>query len=160
MSSKTMEKSSVALDTSAIILLSKLGYLSEILELFDNVEICSAVVKEISRKKDSIYFELMDLLENNKMQIEGIEHRFPNLGAGESSTIYVGLLKKKPVVLNEKRARRLARELGLVVIGTLSLLRRLYELGRLREQPEELYIKLKKLKFRIDRRIFEKIFHH
>ena len=158
LNSRATGKSSVALDASAIILLSKLGYLKEILGLFDNIEVCPAVLGEIGRKKDSVYFEFMDMLKSNKIKIEDIEHRFPSLGAGESSTIYLGLLKKKPIVLDDKRARRLARELGLVVIGTISLLKRLYELGKLKEKPEELYIRLRQLRFRIKREIFEKIF--
>ena len=55
------------------------------------------------------------------IRVEDVKKRLPRLGLGESSAILLALTKNKVVVLDDKRARRLARELGLEVIGTLSI---------------------------------------
>jgi len=48
-------------------------------------------------------------------------------------------MRNKIVVLDDKRARRLARELGLGIIGTLSILKKLHEGGLLVETPSIMY---------------------
>ncbi len=90
--------------------------------------------------------------------VEEVSVAFPRLGVGESSAILVALNKGKVVVLDDKRARRLAHELGLEVIGTLVILRELYEQGYIKMTIDELYIKLLDLGFYIKRDIYNKIF--
>ncbi|MCD6508924.1 MAG: hypothetical protein J7L11_00820 [Thermoprotei archaeon] len=51
-------------------------------------------------------------------------------------------MRSKIVVLDDKRARRLARELGLETIGTLSILKKLHEEGLLVETPSVIYRRL------------------
>ncbi len=87
------------------------------------------------------------LVEKGQLYIEEVSQAFPQLGLGESSVILVALNKGKVVVLDNKKARRLVRELGLNVIGTLAILRKLYELGLLKMAKEELYIRLLNLGF-------------
>ncbi len=70
----------------------------------------------------------------------------------------IALIKGKVAVLDDKKARKLARDLGVTVMGTLALLKRLHQEGKLKESVEELYIKLTGLKFRVERHIFSKIF--
>jgi len=52
------------------------------------------------------------LVEKGQLYIEEASQAFPQLGLGESSVILVALNKGKVVVLNDKKARRLVRELG------------------------------------------------
>jgi len=115
-------------------------------------------MKELSVKKDEAYLKIKELVDKKLIKLEEIEKEFPGLGKGESSTIFVALVKGKVAVLDDKKARKLARGLGITVLGTLTLLKRLYQKGKLKESPEELYIKLTRLKFRVERRIFNKIF--
>jgi len=70
----------------------------------------------------------------------------------------VALNKRKVAVLDDRNARKLARELGLNVIGTLAILRKLYELGILKVSKEELYVKLLNLGFYIKQETYNKIF--
>ncbi|BES82200.1 DUF3368 domain-containing protein [Pyrodictium abyssi] len=67
------------------------------------------------------------------------------------------MARNKAVVLDDRRARRLARELGLEVIGTLAILRRLYETGILRVTPSKLYQRLLGLGFYIDKELFNRV---
>lgn len=92
------------------------------------------------------------------LKVEEVSVPFPRLGVGESSAILVALNKGKVAVIDDKRARRLARELGLEVIGTIAILRELYERGYLKMTIEELYIKLLDLGFYIKKDIYNKIF--
>ena len=67
-------------------------------------------------------------------------------------------MRNKIVVLDDRRARRLARELGLETIGTISILKKLYEEGLLAETPSAIYKRLVEIGFYIDRKLFDKIF--
>ncbi|OYT31871.1 MAG: hypothetical protein B6U94_01575 [Thermofilum sp. ex4484_79] len=69
----------------------------------------------------------MRYVNEGRIHVDNVKRRFPRLGLGESSAILLALEKDKIVVLDDKRARRLARELGLEVIGTFSVLKKLHE---------------------------------
>ncbi len=147
------------LNTSPIIVLSRLGYLRKALQLiFEDAEIPKGVLTELERKKDSLLEDVARLVDEGLIKIEDFVKAYPRLGIGESSAIHLAYEKRKVVVLDDRRARRMARELGLDVIGTLSLLRRLHELGELETSPEELYMHLTRLGFYVSRHVFEKVF--
>jgi len=125
----TRESLRVVLNASPIIVLVKLGILNQALNLFCEVEVPSGVLEELERKKDEVYQELMRAIGEGGIRVEGFKKRLPRLGLGESSVILLALTRGKIAVLDDKQARRLARELGLEVIGTLSILKKLYENG-------------------------------
>lgn len=114
-------------------------------------------MKELSVKEKEAYFRIKELVDRKLITLEEVEKDFPGLGKGES-TIFIALIKGKVAVLDDKKARKLARDLGVTVMGTLALLKRLHQEGKLKESVEELYIKLTGLKFRVERHIFSKIF--
>jgi len=138
--------------------LGKLGLLERGLSLFDEVEVPSGVLEEVKKKEDKAYQELMRVIDAGKISVEDIKKRLPKLGLGESSVIFLALMRDKTVILDDKRARKLARELGLEVIGTLSILKRLYEKGILAETPNAIYKRLIEIGFYIDKRLFDMIF--
>ena len=149
----------VVLNTSPLIVLARLSVLDEaIRRVFAETEVPRGVIVELERKRDEVYHVVMDLVRKKLLQIEEVSQSFPRLGLGESSAILVALERDKIVVLDDKRARRLARELGLEVVGTLSILRRLYETGALKMSLEQLYIRLLDIGFYIKKSIFDKIF--
>ena len=151
----------VVLNTSPLIVLSKLGLLELALtELFSEAQLPLGVLSELGRKDDAVYHLVKDMVRRGLLKVEEVSVAFPRLGVGESSAILVALNKGKVVVLDDKRARRLARELGLEVIGTLAILRELYEQGYIKMTIEELYIKLLDLGFYIKRDIYNKIFNN
>lgn len=154
----TKESLRVVLNTSPIIVLAKLEVLSESLNLFSDVEVPSGVLEEIEKKRDEVYQELMRAIDEGKMRVENVKRRLPRLGIGESSAIFLALMKNKIVVLDDKRARRLARELGLEVIGTLSILKKLHEQGILTEPLDAIYKHLIEIGFYIDRKLFDNVF--
>lgn len=102
--------------------------------------------------------EVTGLVKDGLIIVEDVSRIYPRLGIGESSAIHLAYEKGKIVVLDDKKARALARELGLEVVGTLSLLKTLHEVGALGMSPEDLYVRLRLTGFYIDRRVFEKVF--
>ncbi|OYT38515.1 MAG: DUF3368 domain-containing protein [Desulfurococcales archaeon ex4484_58] len=145
-------------NTSPIIILVKLGVFEKALNLFSEVEVPSGVLEELGRKKDEVYRELRRYIDEGKIRIEDVKKRLPRLGLGESSTIFLALTREKIAVLDDKKARRLARELGLEVIGASSILRKLYEKNILVETPNTIYKRLIEIGFYIDKRLFDNIF--
>ncbi len=67
-------------------------------------------------------------------------------------------MKNKIMVIDDRRARRLARELGLEVIGTLSILKKLHREGALVETPNTIYRRLIEIGFYIDKKLFDRVF--
>lgn len=145
-------------DSSPIIILAKLGLLEMITHIFNEIEIPKTVLEEIKIKKDKVYNAVASLIESKKLHVECVEKQFSRLGLGESSAIFLALIKEKIVVLDDKKARRLARELKLDVIGTLSVLKKLYEYGLLNIEPNSLYMRLVEMGFYVNKTLFDRIF--
>lgn len=148
----------VVLDTSPIIVLSRLGLLEKILGLFSEVEIPRGVLEEVEIRRDEVFHEVSRFVVEGRVRVEEVRKKLPRLGLGESSALLLALVEKKIVVLDDKKARKLARELGLEVIGTLSILKKLYDEGILTEAPDTIYRRLIETGFYIDKRLFDKIF--
>ena len=148
----------VVLDSSPLIVLAKLGLLESITKVFNDTEVPQGVLEEISKKKNEVYAGIIKLIRQGKIRIENVKKKLPRLGLGESSAIFLALMKGKIVVLDDKKARKLARELGLEVIGTLSILKKLHNEGLLKDTPNTLYRRLIEIGFYIDKQIFDKIF--
>ncbi len=150
----------VVLNSSPIIVLAKLGLLESAVGLFTEVEVPRAVLEEVGKKQDEVYRKLIGLVEANSIRVEQVDRRIPRLGAGEAEAILLALSRNKIVVLDDKKARRLARELGLEVVGTLSLLKLLYEHKLLGRALDELYHQLIETGFYIEPSIFNKVFRN
>ncbi len=114
------------LNTSSVIILIKLGILDKLPSLFNEIEIPKGVLNELGVRRVKIYQELNRAIDEGRIHVEDVKIRLPKLGLGESSAIFLALTKGKIIVLDDKRARKLARELGLEVIGTISILRYYY----------------------------------
>lgn len=149
----------VVFNTSPLIILARLGVLEDsIANLFSEAQVPQGVLTELERKRDDVYHLVKALIKRGLLRVEEVSHTFPRLGLGESSAMLVALNKRKVAVLDDRNARKLARELGLNVIGTLAILRKLYELGILKVSKEELYVKLLNLGFYIKQETYNKIF--
>jgi len=148
----------VVLDSSPLIVLAKLGLLESITKVFNDIEVPQGVLEEISKKKNEVYAGIIRLIRQGKIRIENVKKKLPRLGLGESSAIFLALMKGKIVILDDKKARKLARELGLEVIGTLSILKKLHDERLLKDTPNTLYRRLIEIGFYIDKQIFDKIF--
>ena len=96
---RTEESLKVVFNTSPIIVLSKLGLLKDAIDLFGEVEVSSGVIEELSRKKNRVYQELMEAISEGKVRLEDVRKRLPRLGLGESSTIFLALIKNETAII-------------------------------------------------------------
>jgi len=129
-----MASKSWLVNASPVILLGRAGFLNILADLADVITIPSAVVNEINVKVDGK--DIIDVVrDHTQFQIsESID--VPNellvwdLGAGETQVIALALKQQyERVVLDDLRARRCAKAMGLAVIGTLGLVARAKRLG-------------------------------
>jgi len=153
-------------NSSPLIILSKLNYLEESLQLFDNPIIPSEVIIEIQQKDDDVHCVINQLLKSGRLGkrnpklsrlSNGLKQR---LGKGESEAIALGIeLNMDYVILDDKVARREAERLGLKVLGSLGIILKLEKENIITiNNYEDLYLKLVELDFRVRKEIFEWIF--
>ena len=72
------------------------------------------------------------------------------LDDGESASVTLALERKLPLIIDEKKGRRFAQQLGVEIIGLVGILRFLYRDGRLSEaETIEIVKKLNDSNFRI-----------
>ena len=108
-----------------------------------------------------------NLLQDNTILIDDCEindlfkYRYFNLGIGEKSIMSLALEYKKQdkecyCVLDDNDARKIAKRLGLNLIGSIGLLIKLKEKGLI-ENPNELVNKIRESTFRISDEILEEL---
>ncbi len=127
-----MKKEPAVSNTSALLFLSKLNNIVFLKNIFSKILIPTAVFDEISSKKDPFYNNINDLIDEKYIEVIDIKntllarHLSHNLHSGE-----------------------IALSSGLKIIGTLGILKLLKILGHINEADDELFSRLKKIKFRI-----------
>ncbi len=149
-------------DTSVLISLGKLGFLGLIREMFDSIVVAKSVFEEV---RDSEVAEKVNgLIEAGEGDVvessnKGLLDAFSSsLGKGEAETIALALeFKTSIALLDDLRARKTARRLGIEVMGTLGVLKVLSEMGLVSDKPEDLCRKLTEQGFWIDGKLCMRI---
>lgn len=128
--------SKVALNSSVIIALSTLGFLDKLKQIFKEVLIARAVYEENCVKGRGLTGEreLLKSLKEGLMTIKDVKNRLlvnallDPLALGEAETIALAVDERADyVALDDKLARARAKSMGLNVIGTLRVLRLMYD---------------------------------
>lgn len=151
------------MDTSVLIALGKLGCLGLLPKLLDDVLIAGAVMEEVGG--DETYTEVERLVGRGLAHVsevsnlELVELLSSTLGRGEAEAIALAL-DLDLVLLDDLKARKAARRLGVRVMGTLGVLRLLMDAGYVRESPEELCRALVGQGFWVDVGLCHKILGH
>lgn len=149
-------------NTSPLIFLTKLGFMESSLALFDRSSIPRAVVEEIEAKKDKVSENILNMVSSEKIQVSEIklvalaESYMRRIGKGESQAIVLAMETKADyIILDDFVARREAERLGLKAKGTLAVVRKLREDGKIQiENLEKFYSALKSINFRVKKRLF------
>jgi len=131
-------------DTSCLIALSNIGQLELLEKLFGRVTITPEVREEFTIKYKEKIPEWIEVKEakNKKMVIE----LNAKLGLGESSSIVLATeTPSSLVIIDEKRAREYALNMGLNVIGTVGVIRKAADINIIEshEKANELFRELK-----------------
>lgn len=128
----------------------------DVLKLFiDQVIIPDEVYHEVSRTAsakryldheiDSCFIQVAQY--QDKQLFKDINYI---LDDGESASVTLALERKLPLIIDEKKGRRFAQQLGVEIIGLVGILRFLYRDGRLSEaETAEIVKKLNDSNFRI-----------
>lgn len=86
------------------------------------------------RIKRSIEEGLIDVIKPSKDDIRAAEKLQKNLGSGERYVIIIGIAKNCLIATDDLKPRKLAKEMGLDVIGTLGILRLAYKKNLIDEE--------------------------
>ncbi len=112
-------------DSSPLIILSKCNKLNLLKNLFSEVLITQVVFDEISAKNDKAKNDLQttDFIKIISIQnISAYQQLLDVLDAGEASAIALAKEKKLPLLIDEKKGRKIAQRVGIDIIGFLGIL--------------------------------------
>lgn len=151
-----------AVNTSVLIALGKLGCLELLPSLFNGLFVAGSVLEEVQRSE--VYAEVERLMDAGFASVaeaskrELVDVLSSSLGRGEAEAIAVASdVDADLVLLDDLRARRMARRLGLKVMGTLGALKALIDMGLIEGSPEDLCGTLIEQGFWIERELCIKI---
>lgn len=122
----------VVSNTTPLINLAGVGLLNLLRDLYGAVSIPRVVATEYQAKTSPSDSDLMALPWLTIVDTVVLDATLPKLGSGESAAI--SLAKSLParfILLDERKARRIAASQGLVVVGTLAVLVRANRQGLL-----------------------------
>jgi len=158
--------SKAVLDSSVIIALSTLGYLHKLKNVFTEILIPRAVYDEICVRGLGLIGEhdLLEAVEEGIITMKDVKNRLlvnallDPLALGEAETITLTVEEKADyVVIDDRLARARAKSMGLNVIGTLRVLRLMYDAKLIdKSQLLKCLEKLKEAGFRISDQVINK----
>jgi predicted nucleic acid-binding protein len=145
-------------DTSCLIVLSNIGQLELLEKLFGRVTITPEVFEEFTKKYKEKIPEWVDVREaKNKEKIIELNTK---LGLGESSSIVLAAeTPNSLVIIDEKKARKYALNIGLNVIGTVGIIRKAADINMIEshEKANELFRELKNKGFWLNAKLADNI---
>lgn len=112
-------------DTTSLIVLESLDQLGLVCGLFDSVLIPQAVFNELVVGSPSISYKLQESTCIEIVQLPAsiqLTDLLLILDQGEAEAITLALDKRLPILIDERKGRRIAQQKGLVVTGFLGLL--------------------------------------
>lgn len=119
-----MDHELVVSDASPIFSLAVIGKLELLTQLFSKVFIAQAVWEEITRDETTFGYQLIvDFFENRVKKITGFNELTFVMDHGESESVMLYKeLEADYLLIDDKKARKLAENLGIQCIGTLGVL--------------------------------------
>lgn len=139
-------------DTTALICLSKISALWLFSALADKIIVARSVMDEIAQKSDGV---ANDIKSNPMFEIKSAKNQklFREiamfLDAGESESMAIALELKGILVIDEKKGRTIAKDLGVKTIGTVGLIALAFKKGMIDSQKAvETYEQLGSVGFR------------
>lgn len=146
----------VVSNTSPLQYLHQLGLMDLLPTLYGSVFVPYAVVMEVEAGRSlGVPLPVLDHLpwvRAQEVANSALLSLVPDLGAGEREVLALALEQSDPlVILDDSFARRFARSLGLSLTGTLGLLLKGKEIGRI-DRVGPFVDRLEALNFRLDQR--------
>jgi hypothetical protein len=150
---------SIVSDATTLIILGKLDRYDLLENLFSKVYIPHAVISEVSKKSDGVYSKI----KSNKLFEEKFVSDLTLLGfldgildLGESESIVLAKEFNMILLIDEKKGRKIAQNMGLEIIGLLGVLILNVKKEMIsKEEAISVLTKIKALQFRISKRLEE-----
>lgn len=81
------------------------------------------------------------------------------LDSGESASIILALEKKMPLLIDEKKGRNVAQDMGIDIIGLIGVIRFLYKKEKIsKKRTKEIMQKLSTSSFRVSKKLVDMVF--
>lgn len=147
--------------------MAKLKFLEVFLQRYEyDFYTPESVVNEIQAKDDEVSEYILLAIEQKNLKVRTtnltslVISLNARLGIGEAEAIALGTeLQANYVILDDFPARKAALKLGLNVKGTLAIINKLHQDGKIFiNSRDDLYEQLKKINFRVKRSLFDQIF--
>lgn len=119
-----MKNGLVIADAGPIFSLAVVNRLGLLNELFDDIQIPRAVWEEITQQKDATFHtDIVEFFKNKVVDIKGFNELTFMMDYGESEAVILYKeLEANFLLIDDKKARRIAENFGMNCIGTLGLL--------------------------------------
>ena len=123
----------VVSDTTPLISLMKIGHLDLVYQLFGEVQIPEAVYSELVINRR--FPEESRMIQESKFKSVELLRRSTGLDAGESEAIILSdSLNADVLLMDETRGRKVAKQMGIQIMGTIGVLMLAYEEDRLSKE--------------------------
>lgn len=156
-------KISIVSDTSSLIILCKLDQLVLLENLFSKVLIPQRVRQELQAKEDGVYKNIKNhsLFEAIKSQnIEELAILDGILDYGEAEAIVLAREQQLILLIDEKKGRKIAKGMGISIIGFLGVLLLNYRNNKLdKNNIEDIILQADKLGFRLSKKLKQDFFN-
>jgi len=141
----------VIADTSCLIVLQKIGRLGVLKEIFEKIMITKEIAEEFGDKLPE-WITVTNVGNEVRKRIL----RF-DLDKDEASAIALGLENEGALILiDERKGRKVAVDLGLRIMGTLGVLIKAKETGHILSLTDEIK-KLQKVEFRMSKKLVDEV---
>jgi predicted nucleic acid-binding protein len=138
-------------DASPLIVLQNIGELSLLEKLFGEIIVTPEVAAEYGIELP-VWIKTANVQDKTKQAILNLF-----LGRGEAAAIALCLETASSVlIIDEKKGRRVAKDLGIKIVGTLGVIVKAKEAGLI-NSPADILSKLENAKFRISPNLKKKI---
>ena len=108
----------IVADATTLIVLSNLNRL-DLLGMFESLLVPAEVYKELTAKKDFALPPFCEIVDCKEQLYSDLLHL---LDPGESEAIALARSRDLPLLIDEKKGRRVAKDLGIVCMGFVGLL--------------------------------------
>jgi len=157
-----MNKTTIISDTSSLIILAKLNHFALLEHLFEKVFIPKRVIQELATKEDYIQQAIID---NSLFEIieckdtELLELLDDILDLGESEALALAKERSLILLVDEKKGRKIAKSMGIKIIGFLGVLLLNYRHNLLsKDEIEDILYHADKLNFRLSKKLKQDFF--
>jgi len=132
----------VVSDSTTLIILYDLDKLEYLKNIFSTIYIPQKVYDEISCKKDIVLPKFITVQKVKESQ--RVDELKLLLDDGESEAIALALEKKLPLIIDEKKGRKIALNLGVDILGLLGVLYLNIKKGFIDKKEAKLFLKTAK----------------